>query len=202
MTPQRRLFLLYEHAEQWSDCDRCELATRSHSRILGMPNKNYSGEPIKFLVVTDGYGFMEDILGKTVTGASAKALADLLDPFRSSYYITSPTACRACDHINGVNRHPTELELETCAPRIRLLIELLEPKGLLLMGTQAVAADQLFVYSGDLPSLILPTVSELVSLRSQPKEWKKIRALLLKFTRKVCPLRPVPLWKTLNKEKL
>jgi DNA polymerase len=111
-----QLSALDELAALARQCVACPLAAKRRNVVFGEGNPN---SPL--VLVGEGPGDQEDLLGRPFVGRSGKLLDQaLLDNGldRTDVYIANTVKCRACDWREGkpFNRPPTELEVATCRP--------------------------------------------------------------------------------------
>ena len=116
-------------------CVECPLAEKRRNVVFG------EGNPRSPLVlVGEGPGDQEDLLGRPFVGRSGKLLDQaLLDNGldRGDVYIANTVKCRACDWRDGkpYNRPPTEIEVAACRPWLEQQLGLIAPKVILCIGS-------------------------------------------------------------------
>lgn len=121
--------------EKWQTCQRCPLGALAHRHVLGTGPRS---SPI--LLVGEGPGRSEDVLGEPFVGRAGKLLNRMLEDAglqRNQLFITNLVACRPCNGTYEPNRPPTDNELSQCAPRLEELARMLQPKLVILVGRTA-----------------------------------------------------------------
>ena len=92
----------------------------------------------KIMLVGEGPGAQEDRIGLPFVGAAGKLLDKMLDAInlnRTKVYISNVVNYRPPN-----NRRPTDEEIEKYLPFLKLHIEIIEPKILILLGSTAMQA--------------------------------------------------------------
>ena len=92
----------------------------------------------KIMLVGEGPGAQEDRMGLPFVGAAGKLLDKMLDAInlnRTKVYISNVVNYRPPN-----NRRPTDEEIEKYLPLLKLHIEIIEPKILVLLGSTAMQA--------------------------------------------------------------
>jgi DNA polymerase len=130
-----QLTALDELAAKAKACVACGLAEKRRNVVFGEGNPN---SPL--VLVGEGPGDQEDLLGRPFVGRSGKLLDQaLLDNGldRSDVYIANTVKCRACDWRAGkpYNRPPTDVEVSTCRPWLEQQLKLIAPKVILCIGS-------------------------------------------------------------------
>ena len=90
------------------------------------------------MLVGEGPGAQEDRMGLPFVGAAGKLLDKMLDAInlnRTKVYISNVVNYRPPN-----NRRPTDEEIEKYLPFLKLHIEIIEPKILVLLGSTAMQA--------------------------------------------------------------
>jgi len=122
------------HRKKWSDCERCDLGNRARHHVLGRGQI-----PADVLFIGEGPGRHEDQRGYAFVGAAGKILQSALELLESTYCVTwflsNLVACRPCETSISPNRAPRSLEVVKCQPRIEELLELVEPKIVIVLGS-------------------------------------------------------------------
>lgn len=126
--------------EQWKDCSRCSLSELARSIVIG-----HGDIPADVMFIGEAPGKTEDILGRPFVGPAGKLLREILaevesdertpivGPFRR--YITNIVACAPwLDSTYSKYREPTKIEAAACSPRVAALVELIQPKAIVLIG--------------------------------------------------------------------
>lgn len=119
----------------WNGCTACPIGTWSHMHVLG-------GGPrtAKVLMIGEGPGRSEDVLGTPFVGRAGKLLNEMLvdaGTSRDCVFVTNLVACRPSDDPTAPNRAPTEQEITNCEPRLEQLLKLLRPRAVVLIGRVA-----------------------------------------------------------------
>lgn len=122
---------LEEIVAKWNDCEKCGLCDGRKTVVhwRGSPNA-------KIMAIGEGPGADEDRLGIPFVGSAGRMLDQLfiwagLAP-DEDVFITNIVACRPPN-----NREPTTEEARACRPRLLAMMQIVEPKVLLLMGGTA-----------------------------------------------------------------
>lgn len=94
--------------------------------------------PARIMLIGEAPGAMELKLGRPFIGRSGELLDTLLmelDMRRRDIRITNTCGCVDMERDD---RRPLPAELEACAPRLEMEIELCDPAAILLMGNTAI----------------------------------------------------------------
>src|SRR5258706_6610462 len=119
--------------ERWDACTKCEIGTFSFQHVFGE-----GAIPARYLLIGEGPGISEDVLGQPFIGKSGKLLMSAFQKSgfrRSEMYITNLVACRPCDSKQGKNRAPHDYEILNCSDRIRNIIKFVRPKLIISVGS-------------------------------------------------------------------
>lgn len=111
-------------------CPRCDLSLSRTNVVVG------SG-PIdaRIVLIGEAPGKNEDEQGQPFVGSAGKILNKLLEEGgirREDVYITNIVKCRPPD-----NRVPRDYEVEACHPYLKKQLEVISPKGIVLLGKTA-----------------------------------------------------------------
>ena len=111
-------------------CQRCDLKLSRTNVVVG------SG-PIhaKIMLIGEAPGKNEDKKGEPFVGSAGRNLNGLLEEAgidRKDVYITNIVKCRPPE-----NRPPKPNEVEACHPYLQKQIEVIQPKGVVLLGKTA-----------------------------------------------------------------
>ena len=109
----------------------CELKKNATNLVFGDGNANS-----KIMIVGEGPGAQEDIVGKPFVGRAGKLLDKMLESIhlnRTKVYISNVVNYRPPS-----NRKPTEVEIERYLPYLKSHIEIINPKILVLLGKTAL----------------------------------------------------------------
>ena len=111
----------------------CELKKSATNIVFGDGNIE-----AKIMIVGEGPGAQEDIMGKPIVGKAVKLLDKMLESInlnRKKVYISNVVNYRPPE-----NRRPTELEISRYLPYLSKHIEIINPKILILLGSTALNA--------------------------------------------------------------
>ena len=121
-----------EFEKQVKKCTKCRL---SEKRLNVVPGEGNHHAEIMF--IGEGPGKNEDEQGRPFVGAAGKFLTELIESIdltRDEVYIANVVKCRPPN-----NRDPLPDEVETCWPWLKLQIELIKPKIVVLLGRHSLA---------------------------------------------------------------
>ena len=115
------------------ECNLCSLHEGvNHVCLIGSGD-----ESADWMMIGEGPGKDEDLLGKPFVGEAGRTLKKLLDGMggisRDDVYITNVCKCRPPE-----NRTPTWSEIKICRPYLIEEIENVRPKNILCLGASAV----------------------------------------------------------------
>jgi len=111
----------------------CDLKKNATNVVFGDGNINAN-----IMIVGEGPGAQEDIIGKPFIGRAGKLLDKMLESInldRKKVYISNIVNYRPPE-----NRRPTDLEISRYLPYIQKHIEIINPKILFLLGSTALNA--------------------------------------------------------------
>jgi DNA polymerase len=114
-----------------SQCTRCGLCQGRTNAVPGEGNLN-----AKLLVIGEGPGAQEDLLGRPFVGRAGQLLDQMLDSIgiaRETAYIANVVKCRPPQ-----NRAPKEEEAQACLPYLWEQIEIIDPDVIALFGATAL----------------------------------------------------------------
>ena len=114
-----------------SEIKNCDLKKNATNLVFGDGNIN-----AKIMVLGEGPGAQEDIVGKPFIGRAGKLLDKMLESIklnRKNVYISNIVNYRPPE-----NRRPTDLEILRYLPYIKKHIEIINPKILVLLGSTAL----------------------------------------------------------------
>jgi len=109
----------------------CDLKKNATNIVFGDGNINAN-----IMIVGEGPGAQEDIIGKPFIGRAGKLLDKMLESInldRKKVYISNIVNYRPPE-----NRRPTDLEISRYLPYIQKHIEIINPKILFLLGSTAL----------------------------------------------------------------
>ena len=116
-----------------SNIKNCELKQSAQNIVFSDGNIDS-----KIMIIGEGPGANEDIVGKPFMGRAGKLLDKMLSSIklnRDKVYISNVVNYRPPE-----NRRPTETEIERYLPYLKSHIEIINPKILLLLGSTALNA--------------------------------------------------------------
>jgi len=113
-------------------CKKCDLNTVRRMVVLGRGSL-----PADILIIGEGPGKTEDLIGKAFIGQAGKLLDTMiqeacLDIY--SIYMTNSVLCHPCDSFGGNNRTPTDNEVMQCMSNISDLIKMCSPRLIVCAG--------------------------------------------------------------------
>ncbi len=118
---------LYENSK---NCTKCRLAETRNNFVFG------EGSPeAQIVVIGEAPGAEEDAQGRPFVGRSGKLLDKILEAIgfsRKDVFICNILKCRPPE-----NRNPNIDEIECCMPWLKIQLQLIKPKILLLLGRVA-----------------------------------------------------------------
>ena len=129
---------LKENLINFQGCD--SLKERAMNTVMGSGNPNAN-----IMLIGEAPGAEEDEQGIPFVGRSGKLLIKALSSIgilRENVYITNTVFWRPTG-----NRNPSQLEIDTCYPFVKKIIELVNPKIILLIGSIATKS----IIEGNLP---------------------------------------------------
>lgn len=113
--------------QQCSSCNRCGLCQTRTNVVFGIGPKNTD-----IMLIGEGPGEQEDLLGEPFVGAAGKLLDEMLsiiDLGRHNCYIANIVKCRP-----PRNRDPQEEEQQSCIGYLRNQVALIKPKIIVCLG--------------------------------------------------------------------
>lgn len=147
-----------KHQKKWAGCKLCPLHSTATTHVLARGRL-----PCRVLFIGEAPGDSEDITGFPFIGPSGKLLdkiiAEAIERSRSfTYAITNILACAPWDNAEERSvRAPTPEEAAKCNPRLHEIVDIANPKAVVLVGKSAAKFSSTdFVSTGDLPRLELP----------------------------------------------
>lgn len=127
---------LQDIATAWMGCERCGLSKFRHSIVIGD-----GSVPAEIMLIGEGPGKSEDLIGKPFIGQSGhllrealRAVAERLGEQVPSIFITNTVACRPTSSPEGDNRQPTRDEIWACGARVRDLFKVIQPVIVVTVG--------------------------------------------------------------------
>lgn len=158
--------------KDWRKCQLCSLAaTRKHVVFAR------GTLPADVLFIGEAPGPKEDEVGFPFVGPSGRLLTTIIDKLRESrngwsYAITNPIGCVpwAKAQEEGQDPHtfrqPEPIEIEKCFPRFLKILELADPKGIVLLGK--VAEKFWTDYGEQITKLLSERLEKSVSYKMYP----------------------------------
>lgn len=129
--------LLAKAAATAAACRKCQIGFDRRNNVYG------EGDPCaRLMVVGEGPGETEDLLGRPFVGRAGELLDKMLaaiDLPREDVYICNTVKCRPTLHDGGKlrNRAPTPHEMVNCRPYLDEQIDLIAPAVILALGAPA-----------------------------------------------------------------
>jgi DNA polymerase len=129
--------LLTKAASVAAACRKCQIGYDRRNNVYG------EGDPCaQLMVVGEGPGETEDLLGRPFVGRAGELLDKMLaaiDLPREDVYICNTVKCRPTLNDGGKlrNRAPTPQEMVSCRPYLDEQIELIAPAVILALGAPA-----------------------------------------------------------------
>jgi DNA polymerase len=133
----RRERLLERSASVAAACRKCQIGFDRRNNVYG------EGDPCaRLLLVGEGPGETEDLLGRPFVGRAGELLEKMLAAIglaREDVYICNTVKCRPTLHEGGKlkNRAPTPVEMANCRPYLDEQIDIIAPDVILAMGAPA-----------------------------------------------------------------
>lgn len=133
-----------KHVAQWINCQRCPLCKVRKNVVLAR-----GSIPADVLLIGEGPGESEDVIGQPFVGPAGKLLDNLIEQALMSVQSTEgePTIRIAWTNIVACipkseetkrkNAEPLPKEIDACAPRLEELISLAKPKLIIAVGDVA-----------------------------------------------------------------
>lgn len=141
MDIEKKMKLLQELYDEWSECSRCPLANpvgrHRHNVVFGEGNPDAS-----VLIVGEAPSEDDDITGHPFAGRLGEVVDMFLDSCcsnRDEVFITHIVSCRPTEQEDSrANRKPTKAEMKACRPRLDRIIEIVDPYVIIMLGTTAM----------------------------------------------------------------
>lgn len=133
----RRERLLAQQSAAAAACRKCTIGSERRNNVYG------EGDPCaKLLLVGEGPGETEDLLGRPFVGRAGQLLEKMLDAIglaREDVYIANTVKCRPTSpgQRGPKNRAPFPEEMENCRPFLDAQIDIIAPKIILALGAPA-----------------------------------------------------------------
>jgi uracil-DNA glycosylase family 4 len=133
----RREKLLAKAASESAACRKCRIGCERRNNVYG------EGDPCaRLMVVGEGPGETEDLLGRPFVGRAGELLDKMLLAIglpREEVYICNTVKCRPTLNEGGKirNRPPNPAEMANCRPYLDEQIEVVAPDVILALGSPA-----------------------------------------------------------------
>jgi uracil-DNA glycosylase len=133
----RRARLLEHAAGVAAACRKCAIGSQRRNNVYG------EGDPCaKLMVIGEGPGETEDLLGRPFVGRAGQLLDKMLgaiDLAREDVYICNTVKCRPTlpGPRGPKNRAPEPLEMANCRPYLDEQIDIVHPRVILALGAPA-----------------------------------------------------------------
>lgn len=133
----RRARALSQAAGTASACRKCAIGSQRRNNVYG------EGDPCApVLVIGEGPGETEDLLGRPFVGRAGQLLEKMLEAIglaREDVYIANTVKCRpTMPGTRGPkNRAPEPLEMANCRPFLDEQIDIIRPRIILALGAPA-----------------------------------------------------------------
>jgi len=124
------------HLDNWKDCTRCKLHEVRRNVVLLRGTV-----PCDILFIGEAPGESENALGKPFRGPAGNLLQEIIEVTQQhtkgyTYAMTNLIGC--IPKVDGEKlTSPPKESVTACFPRINELVELCNPKGLILVGNDA-----------------------------------------------------------------
>jgi len=191
-------YSLKKLAEDWHDCEKCELGKRRASLRLPVVHGKGATEGIMF--IGEGPGATEEAMGDPFVGASGEMLRTTLAKLGvlGACYFTNAVMCRACFHKldkdgqPAFNRRgkrdeppqpiwedipPTPTQMKTCSPRLLQEIYKVDPILMVTLGgtaTEFLTGSPITITRDEKPRTIqIPGATHLPLRTDKKKAWSR-----------------------------
>lgn len=129
--------LLKKAASVAAGCRKCQIGYDRRNNVYG------EGDPCaRLMVVGEGPGETEDLLGRPFVGRAGELLEKMLAAIgfaREDVYICNTVKCRPTLHDGGKlrNRPPTPQEMVSCRPYLDEQVDIIAPAVIMALGAPA-----------------------------------------------------------------
>lgn len=119
-------------------CTNCNLWKTRRQVVIGR-----GVVPADVVMLGEGAGRSEDMLGEAFIGKSGKLLDRMIDDAKISsnhnprILLTNAVLCHPTDVKGGDNRRPTPNELDACKNNVLRIVESAKPKAIVFIGETA-----------------------------------------------------------------
>lgn len=144
---------------QFQTCTQCDLWKYRHQVVVGRGSL-----PADVVIIGEGPGMSEDVLGKAFIGVSGKLLDVMLAEALLTqtvvgrwlqrdleFFFTNTILCRPCNSKDGANRQPWKGEIDACRDNVLRIIRSAQPRYIVYAGD--VAARTMRRYFKDVPTV-------------------------------------------------
>jgi len=124
------------HLDNWESCTRCKLCGVRHNTALLRGTV-----PCDILFIGEAPGTSEKATGKPFKGPAGNLLQEIIEytQQRISYTYAMTNLIGCIPKLDGTKlNNPPKEAVTACFPRINELVELCNPKGLVLVGNDAM----------------------------------------------------------------
>lgn len=164
-------------------CTRCELHKTRQNVVFGEGNENAD-----LVFIGEAPGAEEDQQGRPFVGAAGQLLTKIIEAMkftREEVYIANVLKCRPPN-----NRDPLPNEVNHCKPFLTRQLEIIKPKVICVLGTQAARAlinstegitrmrGQFYMYNG---IKVMPTFHPAYLLRNESAKrpvWSDVQKIM------------------------
>jgi uracil-DNA glycosylase family 4 len=157
-----------QHFEDWKDCKRCPLHQHRHFVVLARGNL-----PCDILFIGEAPGFNEDAVGLPLVGPAGQHLEKIINRaiapegiLTRSCAFTNLVCCIPKDPESSHSKveEPEHDDILACQPRLLELIEMAQPKLVVLLGKVAKTYVEGGEYKTNRYSLKLPPHVKIIEM--------------------------------------
>jgi uracil-DNA glycosylase family 4 len=126
------------HVEQWKDCQRCKLAETRNKVVISRGKV-----PCDILLLGEGPGASEDVLGKPFVGPAGQLLDEVIRRacrglnWEPRFAFTNLVCCIPLDDEGDKTAEPEDECVLACQPRLKEFIEIANPRLIVCVGKLA-----------------------------------------------------------------
>lgn len=157
------------------NCNKCDLSLTRRTIVQGR-----GVLPCRTMLIGEGPGLAEDVLGEAFVGPSGQLLDSMLDEVGidvEECYYTNVVFCHPTDEPRGKNREPRAEEVLCCMPNVMDIIRRGYPKQIVFVGQIAYRYYAKIFYEFPSVRMIHPAALLRGGGRSDPRYITAIRAL-------------------------